>query len=319
VTEPSPGNCFNGFGSSEIPPGFDFYSGKVRDIFDLDDELLIVASDRTAAFDRILGEAPFKGEVLNRLSAYWFSITASLVENHFIASVSPRAMLVRKCRVIPVEINACGFLCDEAWTEYLATQSVAGVNLPDDLRQFERLDPPILRPSIKDSDGLHENTVDRDEVLYAGVVETDLWERMENAARTLFSRGSELAAENGLLLVKARYEFGVREDNLVLVDELHTPDSSTFWHSEGYDSAIETGEAPRPLQIAYLDQWLDAQGYRGDGHPPMVPDDVFNEISLRYQRAYEALTGAEFRTQSSGVEAEKEKLLSFIEERQEEN
>lgn len=303
----------------ELPPGLDFCSGKVRDIFDLDDELLIVSTDRTSAFDQILGEAPYKGEVLNRVSAFWFNNTADIVPNHFVALVSPRSMLVKKCKVVPVEVVVRGYLTGSAWQDYLSGQSVSGLDLPDDLCMNERLDPPILTPSTKDGDGMHDRTVSRDEVIYSGVVEPQVWEQIEETALSLFSRGAEIAERQGLILVDTKYEFGLRDGELLLVDELHTPDSSRYWFADTYEESLANGESPHQLDKEYLRQWLVSNGYSGDGPPPVIPEEVFLEISRRYQQAFEILTGSEFRTQTSTGEAEKEKLLSFIEERQEEN
>lgn len=317
MTEPSREYSFRGFGSSELPPGFDFCSGKVRDVFDLDDELLIVASDRNSAFDLILGDVPFKGEVLNRLSASWFQNTADVVDNHFIATVSPRAMLVRKCRVIPVEVVVRAYLIGETWNEYLGTQSVAGVELPDDLCHGDRLEEPVLIPSVRENDGLHNRCVSRDEVIYSGAVDAELWEKMEQKARDLFSVGTVRAEERGLLLVESRYQFGMRGDEMLLVDELHTPDSSDFRYQ--VEDRARFGETDTGLAGPFVRNWLLDHGYTGEGHPPEIPDEVFLEESRLYQKSFEALTGNEFRTQSAGIEAEKEKLLSFIEDRQEEN
>ena len=319
MIEPSPDSCFPGFANAELPTGVDFYQGKVRDIFDLDNELLISTSDRISAFDQILGQVPYKGEVLNRLSTFWFKSTRDIVQNHFVATVSPRAMLVKKCRVVPVEVVVRGFLTGSAWRDYLAGQLVSGIELSDDLRFNERFDTPILTPSTKEGDGLHDRPVSRDEVVYSGVVDPPIWEQIEELALQLFARGTEVAAQQGLILVDTKYEFGLLDDEIVLVDELHTPDSSRYWFADSYDELFEAGEKQRKLDKEYLRQWLMEQGYTGDGHPPVIPEEVFLEVSRRYQRAYEIITGADFTPQSTDPEAEKRKLLSFVEERQEEN
>jgi phosphoribosylaminoimidazole-succinocarboxamide synthase len=319
VIEPSLDRCFPGFANAELPTGIDFFQGKVRDIFDLDDELLISTSDRISAFDQILGQVPYKGEVLNRLSAFWFKATRDIVQNHFVAALSARAMLVKKCHVVPVEVVVRGFLTGSAWRDYLGGSAVSGIELPDDLRFNERFETPILTPSTKEGDGLHDRPVSRDEVIYSGIVDPVVWEQIEEIALRLYQRGTEIAAEQGLILVDTKYEFGLLDDEVVLVDELHTPDSSRYWFADTYDELFEAGEKQRKLDKEFLRQWLMEQGYSGDGHPPYIPDDVFLEVSRRYQRAYEVITGAEFMPQSTDPEAEKRKLLSFVEERQEEN
>ena len=319
MIEPSLDSCFPGFTNAELPTGFDFYQGKVRDIFDLDDELLISTSDRISAFDQILGQVPFKGEVLNRLSAFWFKSTRDIVQNHFVAALSARAMLVKKCRVVPVEVVVRGFLTGSAWRDYLGGLPISGIELPDDMRFNEQFESPILTPSTKEGDGLHDRSVSRDEVIYSGVVDPGIWEQIEETALRLYQRGTEVAAEQGLILVDTKYEFGLLNDEIVLVDELHTPDSSRYWFADSYDELLEAGEKQRKLDKEYLRQWLMEHGYSGDGHPPVIPDEVFLEVSRRYQQAYEVITGAEFTSQGTDPEAEKQKLLSFVEDRQEEN
>lgn len=319
MIEPSADSCFTGFTNAELPTGFDFYQGKVRDIFDLDDELVIITSDRISAFDRILGHVPHKGEILNRLSVFWFNALEDVVSNHLKSTVTPRAMLVRKCRVVPVEVVVRGYLTGSAWRDYLAGNSVSGIELPDDMSFNEKFETPILTPSTKEGDGLHDRPVSRDEVIYSGIVEPELWEQIEEVALRLFDRGSRIAAERGLILVDTKYEFGLLDDELVLVDELHTPDSSRYWYADTYEKLFEAGEKQRKLDKEYLRQWLMEQGYSGEGHPPEIPAEIFGEVSRRYQEAFEVITGKEFRAQSTDSEAEKQKLLSFVEERQEDN
>jgi phosphoribosylaminoimidazole-succinocarboxamide synthase len=319
VVEPNPDICFPGFANAELPSGVDFYQGKVRDIFDLDSELVISTSDRISAFDQILGEVPFKGEILNRLSTFWFRKTKDIVPNHFVATVSPRAMLVKKCRVVPVEVVVRGYLTGSAWRDYLAGRPVSGIELPDDMRFNERFGTPILTPSTKEVDGMHDRPVSRDEVLYSGVVDPEVWEQIEETAQRLYARGQEIAAEQGLILVDTKYEFGLLDDELYLVDELHTPDSSRYWFADSYEELFEAGQKQRKVDKEYLRQWLMEQGYDGEGHPPVIPAEVFLEVSRRYQSAFEVITGNNFAPQGTDPEAEKQKILLFVEEQQEEN
>jgi phosphoribosylaminoimidazole-succinocarboxamide synthase len=228
-------------------------------------------------------------------------------------------MLVKKCRVVPVEVVVRGFLTGSAWRDYLAGIPVSGIELPDDLRFNERFGTPILTPSTKEGDGLHDRPVSRDEVIYSGIVDSSVWAQIEELALQLFARGTEIAGRQGLILVDTKYEFGFLDDEIVLVDELHTPDSSRYWFADTYDELFDSGEKQRKLDKEYLRQWLMEQDYIGEGHPPMIPEEVFLEVSRRYQRAYEVITGADFKPQGTDPEAEKRKLLSFVEERQEEN
>jgi phosphoribosylaminoimidazole-succinocarboxamide synthase len=291
----------------------------VRDVFDLDSELVISTSDRISAFDQILGEVPCKGEILNRLSIFWFKHTKDIVPNHYVATVSPRAMLVKKCHVVPVEVVVRGYLTGSAWRVYLAGRPVSGLELPDDMKFNQKFDEPILTPSTKEVDGMHDRPVSRDEVIYSGVVDPELWSQIEETALRLYQRGQEIAAERGLILVDTKYEFGVLDDELYLVDELHTPDSSRYWFSDSYEELFEAGEKQRKVDKEYLRQWLMEQGYTGDGRPPEIPEEVFMEVARRYQSAFEVITGNEFSPNGTDPESEKRKILLFIEERQEEN
>lgn len=319
MVEPSADRGFAGFDSAEFPAGIDISQGKVRDLFDIGNELVICTTDRISAFDRILGTVPYKGEILNRISLFWFGETAGIVPNHIAARISPRTVLVRKCRVIPIEVVVRGYLTGSAWRDYHAGRPVSGITLPAGLRADQKFDEPLLTPSTKESDGLHDRPVGRDEILASGVVSGALWEKIEESARALFRRGSDIAASRGLILVDTKYEFGMLDDELCLIDELHTPDSSRFWYADTYQSLFSAGAPQRKLDKEYLRQWLMERGYSGEGHPPAIPDEVWNEVSRRYQTAFETITGKEFRPQSTDPEAEKRKILSFIEERQEED
>ena len=317
MREPAMDACFPGFPEYELPSGVDYAQGKVRDIFDLRDELIISTSDRISAFDQILGCVPFKGEVLNRLSAFWFDKTRDIVQNHMIAKISPRAVLVKKCKVVPIEIVVRGYLTGSAWRDYLAGDAVSGIELPPDMTFNQRFSSPLLTPSTKESEGAHDRPVSREEILNAKLVEPELWSQIEDVALALFDRGQTLAAERGLILVDTKYEFGMADNELYLIDEVHTPDSSRYWFADTYEQLFEAGEKQRKLDKEYLRQWLMEQGYQGDGRPPVIPDEVYQEVSRRYQQAFEVITGIDFQPQSVDPEAERTKILSFVEERQE--
>lgn len=309
---------FGGYADSDLPAAITFSQGKVRDIFYLDDELVISTSDRISAFDRILGLVPFKGEILNRLSVFWYQKTSDIVGNHHIATVSPRTILARKCRVIPVEVVVRGYLTGSAWRDYEAGRPISGIELPAGMRFNQKFDEPLITPSTKEVDGLHDRPCSREEILASGVVDEETWSSIEEKAVALYRRGSEILAAQGLILVDTKYEFGLTDDGFLLVDEVHTPDSSRFWYADTYTELFEAGERQRKLDKEYLRQWLMEQGYQGDGRPPVIPPEIFHEVSRRYQTAYETITGGEFRPQTVGEEAEKRKVLSFIEERQDE-
>ena len=319
MVNPTDVTAFSGYDDVDLPSGITYSRGKVRDIFDLDDELIISTSDRISAFDQILGLVPLKGEVLNRLSVFWFEHTADIIPNHVAAVLSPRSIVATKCHVIPVEVVVRGYLTGSAWRDYQAGKAISGIELPSGMRFNERFQAPLITPSTKESDGMHDRPCSREEVLESGVVTEERWEQIEAASLALYARGQQIVGRNGLLLVDTKYEFGLLDDTLYLIDELHTPDSSRYWYADTYESLFAAGERQRKLDKEYLRQWLMEQGYQGDGTPPEILAEIFHEVSRRYQTAYETITGKEFRSQSSGIEAEKRKLLSFLDERQDDS
>ena len=268
-------------------------SDKVRDIVDLDDRLLMVTSDRVSAFDRVLTTVPCKGQVLNQLSAFWFRHTADIVANHLLREVTPRSMLVRRCSVVPVEVVVRGYLTGSAWRDYQHGGAVSGIRLPAGMRADERFPAPLLTPSTKAPPGQHDRPLAREELLAGGIVDGRVWERIEAAALQLYRRGVELAARSGLILVDTKYEFGTVGGELLLADEVHTPDSSRYWYADEYAERFAEGRPQRPLDKEFLRAWLMQRGYRGDGPPPEIPDDVREELGSRYREAFRLLTGAE--------------------------
>jgi phosphoribosylaminoimidazole-succinocarboxamide synthase len=277
--------------------------GKVREIWTFGDRLVILTSDRVSAFDRVLTTIPCKGEILNRISLFWFNKTTDIVANHIIESPSPRAVIVRRCDVVPIEVVVRGYLTGSAWRDYEKSGKVSGIGLPSGLREYQQFPQPLLTPSTKESEG-HDRPISREEIMAEGRVTKDLWLRIESVAQSLFRRGTEIAGANGLILVDTKYEFGIHDGELVLIDEIHTPDSSRFWYASDYADRFARGERPRQLDKEYLRRWLMEQGFMGDGQPPVIPDDVRVETSLRYVEAYERITGTTFEAQSGGAEQE---------------
>ena len=268
-------------------------SFKVRDVVDLDDRLLVVTSDRVSAFDRVLTTIPDKGQVLNQLSVFWFRHTADIVANHLLREVTPRSMLVRRCAVVPVEVVVRGYLTGSAWRDYQRDRAVSGIRLPAGMRADQRFPEPLLTPQTKAPPGQHDRPLSRDELLAGGIVEGPLWERIEAAALRLYRRGVELAARRGLILVDTKYEFGTVGDELLLADEVHTPDSSRYWVADGYADRFARGQPQRKLDKEFLRVWLMERGYLGDGEPPTIPDAVRDELGQRYREAFRLLTGGE--------------------------
>lgn len=289
------------------------YSGKVRDRIDLGDQVVLFTSDRVSAFDVILDLVPFKGEVLNRISQFWFKETADIIQNHLIKGLGGRSMLGRKAQVLPVEVVVRGYLTGSAWRDYQAGQLISGIQLPVGLRKDQRFDQPLITPSTKEDLGAHDEPIGREAIISRGLVAQAVWEQVETAALALFRRGSEIASRQGLILVDTKYEFGLLPDgSLILVDEIHTPDSSRFWYAEGYAELFATGTEQRKLDKEYLRSWLMAQGWSGQGMPPEIPSEVLLELSWRYVQAFQEITGENFIPVSHDPEAEVKTILSVI-------
>ena len=286
--------------------------GKVRDIFDLGDKLLISTSDRISAFDVVLSTIPCKGEVLNGLSNYWFDQTKDIIENHIEEKISSRSVIVAKCEVLPVEVVVRGYLTGSAWRDYEKGNAVSGISLPKGMKFNQRFEKPLLTPSTKAERGDHDEPIASEEVVSRGVVEEKLWRRVEESAHALFRRGSELAAERGLILVDTKYEFGVLDGKLLLIDEIHTPDSSRFWFKDTYEELFAAGEKQRKIDKEYLRQWLMEKGYMGSGTPPQIPDDVRVETAWRYIQAYQLITGTDFAPSGNTAEAEERLIRSYL-------
>ncbi len=303
-------STFPGFADKDLPAGTRLARGKVRDIVDLGDRLLIVTTDRISAFDRVLAEIPFKGEVLNRLSAYWFEETEDILANHVIETVGARSMIVRKGQVIPIEVVVRGYLTGSAWRDYQSGRPISGVKLPPGMKLNQRFAEPLLTPSTKEEQGKHDEPISVDEIVARGRVSADLWRKIDRAAKALFQRGTELSARRNLILVDTKYEFALIEGELVVVDEMHTPDSSRYWYAESYEELFAAGEDQRKIDKEYLRQWLMERGFSGNGEPPAIPDDVRAEVAWRYIQAFELITGAPFVPSGADVGTEKRQLLA---------
>ena len=297
-----------------VPDDFphDYIRGKVRDIFDLDSRLLICTTDRISAFDVVLSTIPCKGEVLNRLSNYWFSRTSDIVPNHIDEEVSARSVIVRKCDVLPVEVVVRGYLTGSAWRDYEEGRPISGVELEKGMRFNERFDKPLLTPSTKAERGDHDEPIASSEIVKRGIVEKTLWGKVEETALALFKRGSEIAAERGLILVDTKYEFGVLGGELTLIDEIHTPDSSRFWFADTYDELYIAGDKQRKIDKEYFRQWLMENGYKGEGNPPVIPDEIRIEVAWRYIQAYELIRGESFNPSGNSAEAETALVRSYL-------
>jgi len=270
------------------------YKGKVRDVYDLDDHLLIIATDRISAFDRVLSAIPFKGEILTNLSMFWFENTKDILENHVVKQIHPNAVLVKKCKILPVEIIIRGYLTGGGWREYSKTGMISGVKLPVNLKKDSKFEKPIFTPTTKAQEG-HDESISREEIIKRNIVSKDLLDKIESNALKLFERGSLIAKKNNLILVDTKYEFGLLNDgSLIVADEIHTSDSSRYWYLDSYDELYNTGNEQRMLDKEYFRQWLISKNYQGEGTPPEIPYEVIEGILKRYLGAYEIITGTRY-------------------------
>lgn len=266
--------------------------GKVRDVYDLGDRLLLVTTDRISAFDVVLGTIPCKGQVLNTIAAYWFEQTRDLVKNHVLEVPDACAMLVRKIKPLPIEIVMRRYITGSLWRAYHeGAREIYGLRLPDGFKQDERFKTPILTPTTKAEIGQHDQPISAAEIIKSGVVSKERWVEVERAAFTLFERGEERAQKQGLILVDTKYEFGFDGDKLTLLDEIHTPDSSRYWELEGYEEAFQAGQPQRMLDKENIRQWLLARGFSGSGKAPKLTDEVRTDLARVYLKLQERLTG----------------------------
>ena len=274
------------------------YHGKVRDVYTINNSVLaMVATDRISAFDVILPKGiPFKGQVLNQIAAYFLESTADIVPNWLLATPDPMVSVGYRCEGFPVEMIIRGYLTGSAWREYAAgARELCGVKLPDGMRENQRFPEPIITPTTKAAEG-HDENISREEIIAQGLVSREDYEQMEAYTRALFARGTEMAAEKGLILVDTKYEFGRRDGKVILIDEIHTPDSSRYFYAEGYEERFEKGEAQRQLSKEFVRQWLIDHGFMGrEGQQmPEMTDEFCHQVSDRYIELYEHVTGKKF-------------------------
>ncbi|MBW2280814.1 MAG: phosphoribosylaminoimidazolesuccinocarboxamide synthase [Deltaproteobacteria bacterium] len=294
------------------------FEAKVRDNYIQAEQgrRLIVVSDRVSAFDVILGTLPFKGQVLNQLAAFWFEQTRSLAPNHLLEVPDPNVSVVRECRVLPVEFVFRAYLTGSSntsiWRAYeRGDREYCGHRLPDGMREHERLAEPLLTPTTKAELGAHDELTSRAALIESGTISEELYDRAEALGRRIFDAGAKRTSQQGLILVDTKYEMGLSPDGeLLLVDEVHTPDSSRYWWSHGYERAMSEGVAPEALDKEYIRRWLVEHGYRGEGPAPALPDDVRCEASRRYIEAFETITGAAFEPDTDEPVARIERNLA---------
>lgn len=281
----------------QFPGQTAFYRGKVRDVYSFADKLVMVASDRISAFDVVLPRAiPFKGQVLNQIAAHFLGATRDIVPNWLLSVPDPNVSIGRRCETYPVEMVVRGYLSGHAWREYRAgRRSVCGVALPEGLKESDRLPTPIITPTTKAHEG-HDEDISREEIIAKGLVSESEYEQLEKYALALFRKGTEMAAEQGLILVDTKYEFGKSEGVIYLIDEIHTPDSSRYFYLDTYQTNQEAGVAQRQLSKEFVREWLIENGFQGkEGQSvPLMDDERVTLISDRYIELFEKVTGKEF-------------------------
>lgn len=274
------------------------YHGKVRDVYTIGNDLLVmVASDRISAFDVILKRGiPFKGQVLNQLAGYFLDLTSDIVPNWKMASPDPNVTVGLPCEPVRVEMVIRGYLTGHAWRTYKAGgRELCGVTMPDGMKEHDRFPSPIITPATKADEG-HDEDISREDILSKGIVPESIYLQMEDYTRKLFARGTEIAAKEGLILVDTKYEFGIRDGKVILIDEIHTPDSSRYFYAEGYQERQDTNQPQRQLSKEFVREWLMENNFMGkDGQSqPEMDDDFVNSVSKRYIELYEKVTGKAF-------------------------
>ena len=283
----------------QFPKQKDVYKGKVRDVYNINDELLVmIVSDRISAFDVVLPEGiPFKGQVLNQIAASSLDATTDIVPNWKIATPDPMVTVGHFCQPFPVEMIVRGYLTGSSWRSYKkGNRMICGVTIPDGMREHQKFETPIITPTTKAEQGEHDADISREEIINQGLVSEAEYKQLEEISIKLFERGSKIAAERGLILVDTKYEFGKKDGKIYLIDEIHTPDSSRYFYSEGYQKRFDNGEDQIQLSKEFVREWLmnnNFQGQEGETIPEMT-QEIINSISDRYIELYENITGQKF-------------------------
>ena len=270
------------------------YKGKVRDNYHMDDKILMITSDRVSAFDHVLGTIPFKGQILTEIANFWFDKTKDIVPNHIISSPDPQVLIAKRAKTLPVEIIIRQYITGSLWREYSSgINGQYGFDLDDNLKENQKFDTAIITPSTKADYGQHDEPISRAEII-KNLVPEKIYAKAEEYALELFRAGQEWANKRGLILVDTKYEFGIYNDELIVIDEIHTPDSSRYWIKDTYYENYEKGVSQNMLDKENIRQWLIEQGFKGEGTPPELTDDIRILLSEKYIELYKKLTGKDF-------------------------
>lgn len=274
------------------------YSGKTRDFYIKNGKRVIISTDRISAFDKNLGYIPYKGRVLNQISLFWFDKTKDIIPNHFISSPNPNTMIVKNAKLIPIEMVVRGYITGvtgtSIWGSYEKGERIIyGLKFPNNLKKNQKLEKPIITPTTKAKKG-HDKRLTEKEILKKRIVSEKLWKKMKKTTLELFERGTRISQKVGIILVDTKYEFGIYKNKLILIDEIHTPDSSRFWIKKTYAERLKKGLEPENFDKEFMRIWFVKKGYKGEGKPPKMPTDFIKKISNRYISIYERLTNKKF-------------------------
>ena len=270
------------------------YRGKVRENYYKDKEIIMITSDRVSAFDHVLGTIPFKGQILNEIACFWFDKTKEIVPNHFVSSPDPQVLITKKAKTLPVEVIVRQYITGSLWREYKeGINGQYGFMLPDNLVENQKFDKPILTPSTKAEYGLHDEPISREEIV-RDLVDEKIYKKAEEYALELFDLGQKWANKMGLILVDTKYEFGIYEGELIVIDEIHTPDSSRYWVASEYEERFKNSKPQKMLDKENIRQWLIDKGFKGEGTPPKLTDDIRILLAEKYIELYKALLGKDF-------------------------
>jgi len=299
-----------------------FYKGKVRDVYNIDNEYLVmVVSDRISAYDHVLPVGiPYKGQVLNQIAAKFLDATADIVPNWKIATPDPMVTIGHVCEPFPVEMIVRGYLTGSSWRSYQkGSRAICGVAIPDGMKEHQRFETPILTPTTKAEQGEHDEDISREEIISSGLVSEEEYIQLEKYSLELFKRGTEIAAEKGLILVDTKYEFGKKDGKIYLIDEIHTPDSSRYFYTDGYEERQAKGENQKQLSKEFVREWLSENGFQGlEGQKmPEISEEFIQQVSERYIELYEKIIGEKFEKADSDKVSERieANIMKFLEDK----
>lgn len=284
------------------------HTGKVRDFYVVGDKRILITTDRISAFDKVLGFIPEKGQVLNLLSEFWFKNTNDIIENHILSVPHANVTIAKNAKPVPIEMVVRGYITGvtntSIWGSYeRGERTIYGIQFRDGFLKNEKLDEPVITPTTKADSG-HDERLTRDDIVEKKIVSPKIYSQMEKVALSLFKRGSEICEKAGLILVDTKYEFGILNDKLILIDEIHTPDSSRFWIAETYNERLKKNMEPENFDKEFLRMWYKKRGYTGDGKIPKMTESFVAQVEKRYKAVYKKITGKAFKHDTKKLTAE---------------